>query len=205
MLADANRETKQVATGNLIVLTGPSGVGKGTIVAQLFERMPDLRRSVSMTTRPQRPGEIEGHSYFFVDRPFFKSKIKSGDLLEWAEFAGHLYGTPKEYVDKELMAGFDVMLEIEVIGARLVKELHPDAVMIFIAPPSFEELERRLRGRATETPEKIEMRLAKAKQELQEKNVFHYEVVNDNLDAAINNLEHIVYAERLRIRKQVSQ
>jgi guanylate kinase len=198
---EVKSEESPVEKGNLIVLTGPSGVGKGTIVEKLFARMPELRRSISVTTRTQRPGEIDGEAYFFVDRPTFKGLIKDGLLMEWAEFAGNLYGTPRTWVEDELAKGFDVILEIEVIGARLVKECHSQAVLIFIAPPSFGELERRLRGRATETPEKIALRLAKAKDELQEKNVFHYEVVNDNLDLAINNLEHIVYAERLRIRQ----
>ncbi len=186
--------------GNLIVLTGPSGVGKGTLVDLVMSRVVGLVRSVSVTTRLPRPGEVEGQSYFFRDRATFDAMLARNEFMEWAEFAGNCYGTPKSWVNAQLKAGHDVLLELEVQGARQIHSQSPSAILIFISPPNFNELEERLRARATETAEIILVRLQKAKQELQEKNVFQYEVVNDKLEDAANNLAHIVYAERLRIR-----
>ncbi len=184
--------------GNLIVLTGPSGVGKGTLVDLVMAQVTGLVRSVSVTTRAPRPGEVEGQSYFYRDLDTFQKMIQHDEFMEWAEFAGNYYGTPKSWVNEQLRAGLDVLLELEVQGARQIHSQNPKAVLIFISPPNFRELEGRLRARATETAEIILVRLQKAKQELQEKNVFQYEVVNDKLEDAANNLAHIVYAERLR-------
>lgn len=196
----ASAKRKQpVRPGNLLVITGPSGVGKGTLVQKLKPRVDKLRYSVSVTTRAMRPGEIEGESYFFRSRSEFEDMARQGAFMEYAEFAGNFYGTPRGWVSEELENGVDVILEIEVVGAKQIHSQYPDAVMIFISPPSFEELANRLRNRKTETDEKIKLRLEKAEQELQEKNVFQYEVVNDNLDEAVSNLEHIVYAERCRM------
>jgi guanylate kinase len=186
--------------GALFVLTGPSGVGKGTIVVQLLQDIPKLKRSVSVTTRAKRPDEKEGVDYFYRSGEEFEQMRRDRKLLEWAEFAGCRYGTPKEWVLDQLRSGIDVILEIEVQGAKQISQRFPDAVLVFISPPSFEELEQRLRGRATETEEKIEERLKTARQELSEKQRFHYEVVNDNVEEAVKNLTHIVYAERCRIR-----
>lgn len=186
--------------GNLFVFTGPSGVGKGTISRQLLSQVPGLVKSVSVTTRPQRPGEQEGVNYFFRTIEQFEQLRDSNQLMEWAEFAGNLYGTPRAWVEAQISAGLDVMLEIEVQGAKQIREKFPQSVLLFISPPSFEALRQRLVGRATESPEKIVQRLAKAQQEMREKHLFHYEVVNDNIDEAVMNLAHIVYAERCRIR-----
>ena len=196
----AGGPNQRLKMGNLIVLTGPSGVGKGTLVDLVMSRVVGLVRSVSVTTRLPRPGEIEGQSYFFRDRATFDAMLQRNEFMEWAEFAGNCYGTPKSWVNAQLKAGHDVLLELEVQGARQIHSQSPSAVLIFISPPNFDELEERLRARATETAEIILVRLQKAKQELQEKNVFQYEVVNDKLEDAANNLAHIVYAERLRIR-----
>ena len=185
--------------GDLIVLTDPSGVGKGTLVERLLDRVDHLKRSVSVTTRPKRPGELEGEAYFFRTREEFNEMVENHQFMEWAEFAGHLYGTPRAWVNQELDDGEDVILEIEVQGAKQVHGLYPPAILVFISPPSFEELEERLRLRGTETEEKIQQRLAKAREELLERNIFQYEVVNDVVDSAVTKLVHIVYAERYRL------
>jgi guanylate kinase len=186
-------------TGNLFVFTGPSGVGKGTIREQLLQQVPGIVRSVSVTTRQRRPGEQEGVSYFFRSSEEFDDMRANNELMEWAEFAGSYYGTPKAWVEQQLRAGLDVLLEIEVQGAKQIRQRFPSAVLIFVSPPSFEALRQRLVGRNTETSEKIALRLTKAQQELREKYLFHYEVVNDNIEEAVMNLTHIVYAERCRI------
>lgn len=186
-------------TGNLFVFTGPSGVGKGTIRESLLQQVPGMLLSVSVTTRPQRPGEIEGVHYFFRTQEEFDELRSSNQLMEFAEFAGNSYGTPKQWVETQLKAGLDVLLEIEVQGAKQIRQRFPSAVLIFVSPPSFEALRSRLVGRNTETSEKIALRLTKAQQELREKYLFHYEVVNDNVEEAVMNLAHIVYAERCRI------
>jgi len=188
-------------SGNLIVVTGPSGVGKGTLVSRLLVQMPKLTKSVSVTTRALRPNEVEGTDYFFRTGEEFTAMLDSGSFMEWAEFAGNLYGTPREWVLEQLNQGCDVILEIEVQGAKQIKECFPQAVLIFLSPPSMEELKQRLRNRATEKPAEFHLRLAKARLEMREKNVFYYEVVNDNIEDAVNNLAHIVYAERCRIRE----
>ena len=186
--------------GNLVVITGPSGVGKGTVVERLIAGVPALSLSVSVTTRARRPEEVEAVDYFFRTNDEFQDLVDSGSLLEWAEFAGAFYGTPQQWVQAELHAGHDVILEIEVQGARQIQKKCPEAVLVFLSPPSFEALEERLAKRATETPEKIALRLNKAREEIKQKHLFHYEVVNDNIDEAVNNLVHIIYAERSRIR-----
>jgi guanylate kinase len=185
--------------GNLIVITGPSGVGKGTLVEKLTAQIDHLKRSVSVTTREMRPGEVEDEQYFFRSREEFMTMVGEAAFMEWAEFAGNLYGTPRDWVNEALSEGIDVILEIEVLGAKQILKQNSGAVLVFISPPSFEELADRLRNRATESDEKIKLRLDKAVEELQEKNVFQYEVVNDKLEEAVKNLEHIVYAERCRI------
>lgn len=190
-----------IKPGNLMVLTGPSGVGKGTLTKRLLAEVPRLVKSVSVTTRERRPKEEEGVDYFFRSREEFET-LKP-DLLEWAEFAGNCYGTPLFWVDEQLDKGNDVLLEIEVQGAHQVRKKRAESLLIFVSPPSFDELRCRLESRGTETEEKIMRRLAKAEDELREKHLFHYEVINDDIDVAVNNLTHIVYAERCRIRKQV--
>ncbi|HEY9783831.1 MAG TPA: guanylate kinase [Candidatus Obscuribacterales bacterium] len=194
------RAAESPGRGNLFVITGPSGVGKGTVVSELLHAIPNLKRSCSVTTRDKRAGEREGDDYFFRTPDEFEKMKAEGHFLEWAEFAGNCYGTPKQWVIEQLTRGFDVILVIEVQGAKQVRVSFPPAILVFLAPPSFEELEKRLRGRNTESEAKIKLRLKKAEQELSEKHLFHYEVVNDDVTAAVNNLQHIVYAERCRIR-----
>ena len=171
--------------GILIILSGPSGVGKGTVRKELFKHEElDLAYSISMTTREPRAGEVEGSDYFFVKKEQFENNIKEGKLLEWAQFVGNYYGTPKDYVDKLLDEGKNVMLEIEVKGAEQVMEKCPEALTIFIVPPSFEELERRIRGRRSEPEEIIQQRLAKATQELKLVGNYKYVVCNDDPELA---------------------
>lgn len=186
--------------GNLIVFTGPSGVGKGTVRKLLLEQCPNLVMSVSVTTRQQRFGEEEGVDYFFRTFEQFEAMRDEDQLMEWAEFAGAHYGTPRFWVKEQLNRGIDVLLEIEVQGAKQIATAFPQAVLIFISPPSFSALRERLTGRGTESAEKVALRLRKAEQELKEKDRFHYEVVNDDVQEAVRNLLHIVYAERCRIK-----
>ena len=178
--------------GQLTVITGPSGVGKGTLVQRLLERNPSVWLSVSATTRGPREGEQEGVSYFFHSRQRFDALVADGGLLEWAEFAGNCYGTPRAPVEAQLATGRPVLLEIELEGARQVRRSFADAVQIFLAPPSFEELERRIRGRGTDQEEAILRRLARAKEELEAKAEFDAVVVNDDLDQALLRLEQLM-------------
>ncbi|WP_415409743.1 guanylate kinase [Synechococcus sp. A10-1-5-9] len=180
------------ATARLALLTGPSGVGKGTLVARLQERHPSLWLSVSATTRAPRAGELEGVHYFFKTRRDFDALVSSNGLLEWAEFAGHCYGTPRQPVEERLGAGTPVLLEIELEGARQVRKSLPEALQIFLAPPSFEELERRIKGRATESADAIQRRLDRARTELDAQSEFDAIVVNDDLDTALSELENLM-------------
>ena len=170
--------------GRLLVLSGPSGVGKSSVVAQLRAQRPDLVFSVSATTRAPRSGEVDGVHYRFVDHAGFESMIARGQLLEWAEFAGHLYGTPAEPVEEALAAGNDVLLEIELQGARQVRDSAPGAIRVFLAPPSWEVLVERLQGRRTESAEVIERRLATARVELAAEGEFDHTVVNASVEEA---------------------
>ena len=179
-------------TGKLSVITGPSGVGKGTLVKRLLERHPEVWLSVSATTRAPREGEQEGVSYFFHSRESFDELVAQNGLLEWAEFAGNCYGTPRQPVEDQLKAGHPVLLEIELEGARQVRQTFEDGFQIFLAPPSFEELERRIRGRGTDAEEAIQRRLARAKDELEAKSEFDAVVVNDDLETALQQLERYV-------------
>ena len=178
--------------GQLTVITGPSGVGKGTLVQRLLERNPKIWLSVSATTRSPREGEQDGLSYFFKSQERFDALVADGGLLEWAEFAGNCYGTPRAPVEAQLSTGRPVLLEIELEGARQVRRSFPDAVQIFLAPPSFEELERRIRGRGTDPEEAILRRLARAQEELKSKAEFDAVVVNDDLDQALLRLEQLM-------------
>lgn len=201
---DAHAFEKRAASGpgNLIVVTGPSGVGKGTLTSRLLDAVPALVKSVSVTTRLLRPGEQEGVDYFFRSHRQFQEMIEQDQLMEHAEFAGNFYGTPRAWVDQQLERGLDVLLEIEVQGARQIRDKRPTSLLIFLSPPTFQSLKERLEGRATETPEKIAARLRKAEEEMKQRTLFHYEVINDDIEEAVNNLIHIVYAERCRIRNK---
>src|SRR3990167_2788237 len=185
--------------GKVFVLTGPSGVGKGTIVERLFKKVNNIYLSVSATTREKREGEKEGINYFFKSKEEFKKMVDDNEFLEWAEFAGDFYGTPKFPVNNYLSCGKDVLLEIELQGAKQIREKCPDSILIFLAPPSFEALEERLIKRQTESVEKVKIRLKKAKEEMDETKLFHYLVVNDDLKEAVDNVLGIIRAERCRI------
>jgi guanylate kinase len=184
--------------GKLIVLAGPSGVGKGSIVARLLAALPDLELSISATTRQPRAREDEGRHYHFVERRAFDEMIEAGGFLEWADIFGERYGTPREPVARALAEGRDVIVEIDVQGARQVKAAEPQAFMVFITPPSLEELERRLRTRGSETDQQISRRLAKASDELAAEPEFDVTVVNDDLETAAREVVEIV--DRLRRR-----
>jgi len=180
-----------------IVVSGPSGVGKTTLVGGLIGRVPMLQRSVSATTRPLRGGEVQGQSYFFVGKEEFEN-LKRGKLIEWAKVHGHFYGTPRDFVEETLEKGIDVVLSIDVQGGREVKKSFPEAVMVFILPPSFEILEQRIMRRAADLAEDIETRMANARDELRALPEYEYVVVNDELDRAIAALRAIVVSERCR-------
>lgn len=176
----------------LTVITGPSGVGKGTLVGQLLRRHPQIWLSVSATTRAPREGEVEGQSYFFLSRERFEQQVAEGGFLEWAEFAGNLYGTPRAPVEAQLAAGRPVLLEIELEGARQVRQSFPSGFQLFIEPPSFEELERRIRGRGTDSDAAIARRLERARVELAAAPEFDAVLVNGDLNAALVELEQLM-------------
>ncbi|WP_216904823.1 guanylate kinase [Synechococcus sp. CCY 9618] len=178
--------------GRLTVITGPSGVGKGTLVARLQQRHPALWLSVSATTRAPRAGEIDGQHYVFLSRPEFERRVAEGRFLEWAAFAGHLYGTPRGPVEAHLAQGQPVLLEIELEGARQVRQTFPSAFQLLIKPPSFAELERRIRGRGTDAEEAIRRRLDRARVELEAEAEFDAVLVNADLEAAVVELERLV-------------
>ncbi|MFC7363728.1 MULTISPECIES: guanylate kinase [Bhargavaea] len=185
--------------GLLIVLSGPSGVGKGTVRKELFSQ-PDTNYeySISMTTRSPREGEVDGKDYFFKKREEFEQLIREERLLEYAEYVGNYYGTPLDYVNETLDAGRDVFLEIEVVGAAKVREKMPDGVFIFLAPPNLSELEQRLIGRGTETDEVIRNRIGKAKEELEMMHLYDYVVENDEVGRACDRINAIITAEHCR-------
>lgn len=179
---DGTRDARR--RGRLLVLSGPSGVGKSSVVSQLRQQRPDVHISVSATTRPPRDGELDGVHYHFVDRDRFEQMIAGGQLLEWAEFAGHLYGTPAAPVEEALDAGSDVLLEIELQGARQIRDSAPEAILVFLAPPSWEVLVDRLQGRRTESDDVIARRLATARIELAAEGEFDRTVVNARVGEA---------------------
>lgn len=183
--------------GILFVVTGPSGVGKGTVLAKVRERK-ELYFSISATTRKPRAGEQDGVHYYFLTKEQFEQKVAAGGFLEHAQFSGNYYGTPAEPVDRQLKEGKDILLEIEVQGAMQVKENRPDAVRIFLAPPSFAELERRLTGRGTEDADAVRLRLETAKHELTLAPQFDYIVVNNTVEQAVSDVLAIMQAEACR-------
>jgi len=176
----------------LIVITGPSGVGKGTLVRKLLEENKNLWLSISATTRLPREGEKDGREYFFLNKKQFKDLVNEKGFIEWAEFAGNFYGTPKNEVQNRLSIGKKVLLEIELEGARQVRKTFPEGFQIFIAPPSFSELENRIKGRGTESSNSIANRLNRAKEELKAQNEFDAVVINDNLDKAFLEIKNII-------------
>ncbi len=186
-------------TGRLFVVAGPSGAGKGTLIAELLKRYPKSRLSVSATTRKPRPGEKDGVHYFFLDKGEFRRRAEAGEFLEWAEVHGNLYGTPRRQVEEWMDRGYDVILEIDVQGAGQVRERMPEAVTVFVQPPSLEVLEERLRRRGTENEEQMRERLRNADRESLEKDKFHYVVVNDELHRAVSELCAIYEKESRRL------
>jgi guanylate kinase len=176
----------------VLVITGPSGVGKGTLIRALLERIPTLELSVSATTRPPRPGEQNGVHYHFLTAAEFDARVRAGDFLEHATYSGHRYGTLRSELERRLRAGIPIVLEIEVQGARQVRRALPDAVAVFIAPPSREALRARLLGRGTDPPEQVEERLRTADIELQARPEFAHVVVNDRLEDAVEALVAVV-------------
>ena len=186
--------------GVLIVLSGPSGVGKGTVCKELLARNPQVKLSVSATARAPRPGDVEGGGYFFKTREEFERMIAAGEFLEYMDVFGmNYYGTPRAYVEQQLAAGNDIVLEIDVKGAMNVKRLCPEAVLVFIAPPSMETLKKRRVGRGTETAEAVERRTQEAFAEMKLLPEYDYAVVNDVLEDAVCSVETIIKAERLRV------
>ncbi len=179
----------------LYVISGSSGVGKGTVLKGFLQRNPNFMLSISCTTRKPREGEVDGINYFFLTKEDFQNCIDNDKFLEWAEFAGNFYGTKKKFINQCLEEGKNVILEIDTKGALQVKKKMPEAVLIFICPPSFEALENRLRGRHTEDEETIQKRLSEAKAEIERGQNFDFQIVNDNLEIAIKNLEKIVNGE----------
>lgn len=176
----------------LFVISGSSGVGKGTVIKEFLAKHPEFRLSISCTTRGKRDGEIDGVNYFFLSSDEFQECVRRGDFLEWAEFSGNFYGTKKSFVEECLNNSENLILEIDTKGALNVKSLMSEAVLIFIAPPSIEELEARLRGRHTETEEAIQKRLASIKLEIENSKKFDYVIVNDTVENAVKKLEGLM-------------
>ncbi len=195
-----------MSKGSLIVVSAPSGCGKDTIVKEVLERMKgEVHLSVSMTTRPMRDGEAEGVNYFYVSADEFRSKIDSGEILEYTVYSGNFYGTPAGPVKQQLESGKSVILIIEVEGGENVKRLFPEAVKVFVIPPSFEVLEDRLRGRGTDNEETIRQRLEIAKHELSRAGEYDYIIENDVLEEAIEDLISIIRAERFRTKFMINK
>ena len=192
--------------GLLIVFSGPSGVGKGTVRQEIFST-PDhkFEYSVSMTTRAQRPGEVDGKDYFFRSRDVFEELIRNGQMLEYAEYVGNYYGTPLTYVNETLDKGIDVFLEIEVQGALQVKKKVPDAVFIFLTPPDLNELQERLVGRGTDSEEVIAQRIERAREEIALMSEYDYAIVNDEVPLAAERVKRVIEAEHFRVDRVIGR
>lgn len=190
-------------SGKLVVISGPSGAGKSTVIAKAMENISSMRFSVSATTRAPRPGEQDGREYFFVSREQFDDMVKSGQMLEYAAYVGNSYGTPRGAIESMLSEGCDVVLDIEVQGAAQVKTRMPEAITIFLTPSSFSELRRRLEGRGTETAERIDGRITRAREEFSHIQNYDYIIINDDPDTAANELCSIITAEKCRTANRI--
>ncbi|NLK08794.1 MAG: guanylate kinase [Firmicutes bacterium] len=187
--------------GFLLILSGPSGAGKNTVLDATREMCPELRYSVSATTRPPRPTEQDGVDYHFLTEEEFKRRTEAGEFLEWAEFCDHLYGTPLGFIDDCLEQGHVIVMDIDIAGARQVQKTMPEAIFVFLLPPSMSELENRLRARSTETDEAIKHRLNRALEELKAGINYDYVIENDIVQESANKLRSIIIAERCRVRR----
>jgi guanylate kinase len=197
-----NVSRNQMNRGMLIVVSSPSGGGKGTLIDRVLKTVPNLSYSVSFTTRAPRPAEEDGREYFFTDRATFEQMIERGEFLEWADVYGHLYGTSCSQVERERAAGHDIILEIDVQGAESIRQKIPDAVSIFILPPSFELLRGRLLARGTDSAEALEKRMRGAPSEVEQYRHFQYVILNDDINRASQQLAAVIYAERARRERQ---
>ena len=188
----------------LVVLSGPSGVGKDAVLNRMRELERPYHYVVTATTRPRRPGERDGIDYHFLSQQEFQRMIKEGQFLEWAEVYGHLYGVPKREISLAISKGTDAIVKVDVQGAATIKKILPQAVFIFLMPPSMEELERRLKNRHSESPADLELRLKKAREEMKKMTLFHYVLINhrDKVDDVVTQIDTIIAAERCRVRRK---
>ncbi len=190
--------------GLLVVVSGPSGTGKGTLLNNLKEKENNIRFSVSATTRNPRNGEVDGINYFFKTHEEFDTMIKNNELVEWVKYCDNYYGTPKKCIEDTIKSGYDCLLEIEVEGALNIKKIYPDCVSIFILPPSFKELRRRIEGRGTEKQEVIDKRMDKAIKEMHYVDKYDYVVVNDKVEEAVHSVTSIIVSEKLKFKRNAN-
>ena len=191
-----------MSKGRLIIVSGPSGSGKDTILKKVFEKMPDIKFSISSITRPMRPGEVEGEKYNFVTREHFENMIKNDLLLEYNNYVGNYYGTPRGPVDEVIKNGGEIIIEVDVSGAENIKSKIKEAVTVFIMPPSFEVLKNRLTGRDSDDEEIVKKRLEEAVREISRADMYDYIVVNDDLEEAVNDFITVIKCDRLATQRQ---